>query len=288
MKKIKIPIALIALLLTVALSACGADVKNNNTVTSQTNTVTETIPEKTTQNTYEISSGLNESDIIHSEAEESETTAAITENSSAANPAEWTKAEIIDIYKKAAEKSDNKVKSEQTINMKDISINNGQYQGVIDFVMPIMSKLLANNSTEKDGITGGYKNLTETDVNSAKAYAVGDKIAIEMTMNNQTDKAKSDPLSGTVGHAITTVGDISEVTKQLNDLGLPIHLSDKDTSIHYTNAKIKVLIDKDGNIVKGTWSYTVDIRLNNYKVGNSTVDTTSVVMDNIITINGGF
>ncbi len=217
---------------------------------------------------------------------ESETVPA--ETVTAINPSEWSTAEIIDAYKKAASKSHGSVKSEQAITMKHFSINNGQYENVIDFVMPIMSKILANNSSEKDGITGGYQKLSEADVSSAKAYASGSNTVIELVMKNQTDGPYADAMSGSVGHAITAVGDISVVTDQINDLGIAIEISDKDTKINYTDATVKVLIDKDGNIVKGTWKYTVDITLNNYKVGKSTVETTSVVMDNVITVNDGF
>lgn len=220
-------------------------------------------------------------------AEVSETYADVTtENFD--DPAAWTKEQIIDAYKNAAKKSNSKVKSEQGIELKNISVNNGEYEGVFDFIMPIMSKLLANNSTEKDGITGGYNNLVASDVASAKAYKVGNNIAIEMVMKEQVSGAREDALSGSVGHAITAVGDIGVVTKQLKDLGLPIEISEKDTKIYYTNPTVKVLINSNGEIINGTWRYTVDINLNNYKAFGKAVDTTSVVMDNIITVNGGF
>lgn len=205
-----------------------------------------------------------------------------------ADPSVWTKSEIIDAYKNAAQKSNSTAKSEQTITFEKISVNNEELGGVFDFVKTIMTKLLANNSTETIGITGGYANLVESDVKSAKAYTVGNNTAIELVMNEQTDGAKSDKLSGTVGHAISTVGDISEVTAQLNDLGLPIKISDEHTSIHYTDPVVKVIIDPDGNIIKGTWSYTVEIRLEDYKVGKSNVENTSVVLNNVIKVNGGF
>ena len=156
------------------------------------------------------------------------------------------------------------------------------------FVKSIISVFLNNNSKETNGITGGYANLNEADVREAKIYKVGSNTAIEMVMHEQTDGANSNSLGGSVGHAISTVGDISVVTAQLNDLGLPLEISEKDTTIHYTKPTVKVLIDPNGKIIKGTWSYTVEIRLNNYKVGGTTVDNTSVIMDNLITVNGGF
>lgn len=204
------------------------------------------------------------------------------------NPADWSTAQIVDVYKTAAKKSNDNVKSEQSIALKSISVNNGEYEGVFEFITPIMSKLLANNSTEKDGITGGYNDLVASDIAFARAYKSGNNIAVEMILNEQVSGAREDALKGSVGHAITAVGDITVVTKQLKDLGLPLEISEKDTKIYYTNPKVKVLINSNGEIINGTWSYTVEINLNNYKAFGKTVDTTSVIMDNTITLNGGF
>lgn len=280
-----------AVILCIVTVLVFSSCRNNSTV----NSTPETTAEATTEVNFTDKTAENNTLVNNINPDSTSPSATVpasdittSETASAANPSEWSTAEIIDAYKKAAAKSNDSVKSEQTITLKDFSINNGQYENVLDFVMPIMSKILANNSTEKDGITGGYQNLCEADIESARAVAAGDKIAIEMTMKNQTDGPRGDALGGSVGHAITAVGDIGVVTDQINDLGIAIEISDKDTKINYTNATVRVLIDKDGKIVKGTWKYTVDIRLNNYKVGKSTVETTSIVMDNVITVNGGF
>lgn len=220
--------------------------------------------------------------------EENSVTIPTASSADIADPSAWSIEQIIEAYKDSAKKSDSKAKSEQSISLKSISVNNGEYEGLFEFITPIMSKLLANNSTEKDGITGGYKNLSVSDVATAKAYKVGNNIAIEMVMKDQISGAQEDALSGSVGHAITAVGDISVVTQQLTDLGLPLEISEKDTKIYYTKPVVKVLIDKNGEIINGTWSYTVEISLNNYKAFGKTVNTTCVIMDNTITVNGGF
>ncbi|MEE0980464.1 MAG: hypothetical protein U0K91_02170, partial [Acutalibacteraceae bacterium] len=83
------------------------------------------------------------------------------------------------------------------------------------------------------------------------------------------------------------VGDIGAVAKQLEDK-LPLEINYNETKIYYTNPTVKVLIDPNGKIVNGTWQYTVDIRLNNYKAFGQPVDSTSIVMVNTLTLNGGF
>lgn len=277
-----------ALLMLFSLSSCKGEEMQAENTTEAPPVLTSYSEENISQTAIAHIENKEETNITVQETDIISTTAEITESDSAVNPSEWTTIEIIEAYRKAAEKSDKSTVSEKAIAMKDFSINNGQYENVIDFVMPIMSKLLANNSTAEDGITGGYKNLSESDIKSAKAYSVGNNTAIELVLKNQTAGPYEDAKSGSVGHAITAVGDISVVTNQINDLGIAIQISEKDTKINYTNASVKVLIDKDGNIIKGTWRYTVDIELNNYKVGKSPVEQTSVVMDNVITVNGGF
>ncbi len=284
-----------------SLTACGND---DSTVTPEKTTaaidLTEEYTEATTEKASEENTLTAEAAVESSTTEEAsdDVPSSVADITNTASPevsvtsakslAEWSNSEIAQAYKKAAVKSASSVKSQQAISLSAVSINNGQYENVIDFIMPIMSKLLANNSTETDGITGGYENITGYDIAQAKIYSVGQNTAIEMVMKEQTDGANSDSLGGTVGHAITTVGDIKVVTTQLNDLGLPIEVSAENTVIHYRNPIVKVLIGPDGKIINGTWSYTVEIVLNNYKVGSSPVETTSVVLDNTITVNGGF
>lgn len=213
----------------------------------------------------------------------SETTEALTTNLTD-DPADWSVAQIVDAYKNAAKKSHSTAKSSKNVEIKNISVNGSE----IKFVAPIMSKLIANNSEDENGITGGFNNLIESDVASAKAYKSGNNVVIEMVMREQISGAAEGELDGTVGHAIKTVGDISVVTNQLKDLGLPLDFPEENIKIYYTKPVVKVLINNNGEIVNGTWRYTVEIRLNDYKAFGKPVDTTSVIMDNIITVNGGF
>lgn len=277
----RISLLIFTVLIIVSLTACRNDGKTDNPQEALTSSISEELTDAVLNN-LQITEFA--STVINTEL--TKTTAATPLSTEASTAV--TNAEIVDLYKKAAQKSNPTVKSEQKITLSDISINNGQFGSGMKFVKSIISVFLNNNSKETNGITGGYANLNEADVREAKIYKVGSNTAIEMVMHEQTDGANSNSLGGSVGHAISTVGDISVVTAQLNDLGLPIEISEKDTTIHYTKPTVKVLIDPNGKIIKGTWSYTVEIRLNNYKVGGTTVDNTSVIMDNLITVNGGF
>ena len=271
-----------------SLSACGKDTPDTpsdiNTSTSEKST-DNTIQDETTSSTTEADDTSSTTSTQPSVTDKSEepTVPANAPTQKPDSPADWTKAQIVEAYKAAARKTHSSVKSQHRIEMKEVLVNGKE----IGFVVPIMSAFLRSNETDKDGITGGYDKLTAADVASAKAYKNGSALIIEMTMNKQTSGASEDANSGCVGHAITTVGDIGTVAKQLEDK-LPLELNDKETRIYYTNPTVKVVIDPNGKIVNGTWQYTVDIRLNNYKAFGQPVDSTSVVMKNTLTVNGGF
>ncbi len=254
----------------------------------------------------EITDITSEIDSVYDAQDESESTTVITEDSgetvaastdvasdsesttvASKNPSELTKAEIIEIYKNAAVKSRSSVTSQHSVEITKISINGEELGGAFNFIKSIISTFISNNSEDTQGITGGYKYLSEADVYSAKTYISGNETVIELVMKEQTDGAKGDIHGGSVGHVIDVVGDISTVTDELTELGLPIEISGETTTIHYTNPVVKVVIDGDGKIVRGTWRYTVEIKLGKFKAFGADVDDASIMMDNIITVNGG-
>lgn len=286
----------IALILTVvtvfSLSACGKEKFSDNPQENTTdNTIdinqelTDNIADNTTTSAVDVTDTSGSSVTEPSSVDTSENLSvpanAPTQNNN--DPSKWSAAQIVEAYKTAAKKTHSSVKSQHRIEMKEVLVNGKE----IGFVVPIMSAFLKSNETDKDGITGGYTNLTAADVASAKAYKNGSATVIEMTMKKQTSGASEDANSGSVGHAVTGVGDIGAVAKQLEDK-LPLEINYNETKIYYTNPTVKVLIDPNGKIVNGTWQYTVDIRLNNYKAFGQPVDSTSIVMVNTLTLNGGF
>lgn len=219
------------------------------------------------------------------EKEDDATTTTATTTQLSNNPADWSKERIVKEYKAAAAKSHSSTKSQHKISIEEIKVNGKTYDGITG----LMSKLLANNSEDKDGITGGHQNLVAADVKSAKAYKSGNNTVIEMTMKDQVAGPSESDKSGSVGHAITVVGDISSVTKQITDLGFPLDINEKETKIYYTNATVKVVVNEDGKIINGTWQYTVEISLKNYSVmKNVHVDSTSILMVNTLSVGGGF
>lgn len=182
------------------------------------------------------------------------------------DPSEWSDEEIVEFYKASAVKSQNKVKSVKKMTLKEFSVNDGDgaLGSFVDFVLPFFISALEKNSTEFDGITGGYENLEVSDTESVKAYKEGNYTVIEMNMKEQTDGVHAEEKSGTVGHAITVVGDLSVVEAEFPKLA--IGFDDADISLRYANPKLRVKINKDGIIESGVWSYTVCIDIKNLRI----------------------
>lgn len=223
-----------------------------------------------------------------------ETTSENETKAFSANPAEWTDEEIIEFYKQAAIKSQTKVTSKQEMTMTEMVVNDGSgFIGkLVEMATPIMKSALKKNSTEFEGITGGYENLELSDAKSVKAYKSGNYTVVEMTLKEQTDGAHGDAYSGSVGHAITVVGDISTVAAELPQFN--IDFDNAELKLHYSNPKLKVKINKDGIIEKGTWTYRVDVKLENLYVAavriplSATINSAYGSVDYIITTGGGF
>lgn len=255
------------------------EIQTTAPVTETTTVTQETTATETTTQVIETTEAPTQAPPVT----EVQTTEAVTEDVSS-----WDVQKVVEFYKNAAQRTGTSVKSQQTVELKDISVNNGQLGGMFSFVTPILSSFLSSSVTETDGITGDFSLLTAAEVSSAKAYEAENGTAVEITLNSQTDSAASQTRDGSVAHGISVVGDLPSIMSQLKEKGLPIDISLENTVLTYTNPVIKVLIDDNSNIVKGTWSCTVEISLSDYKFAGSAVDSTVVVLNNKIVVNGGF
>ncbi len=204
------------------------------------------------------------------------------------DPKEWTKEEIVKFYKESAKKSTG-VKSVQTMTMNngmDVTLNNSALEFVIGLAEPIIKLALKNNSIEFDGITGGYNSLVPSDVQSAKAYKDGDYTVVEMVMVEQTDDAYGDTFKGTVGHGISVVGNIAVVADNFPDWN--INFKDAFVELKYVNPVVKVRINKNGVIEKGTWSYVVNVHVKDLQIESVIVKNAKTEIDYVVTTGGGF
>lgn len=282
----KIIALLTAAVMLFTFAACKGEEKPEEITTTQPALQTEettSAVQSTEQTTYEEESST-----------ETETTTEMQQEVTlSANPSEWSDEEVVAFYKAAAAKSSN-AKSVQTMKMTELVVNDGDglLGTLVEMITPFFVKALEKNSTEFDGITGGYQNLMVADTTSVKAYKSNGKTVVEMTLKEQTDGAHGDQFSGTVGHAITVLGDVAVVQQELPQFR--IGLDEADIVLRYTNPKLKVLINENGVIEKGEWSYTIKVRIANLRVDavkvpiGATVDKGHGSVSYRVVVGGGF
>ena len=212
----------------------------------------------------------------------------VDENKISDNPADWSKEQIVYMYKQAATKSHDTAESSQTMTMPTMIVNDGD--GALGFfinmVKPVIDSVIEKQATTYGGITGGYKNLVASDVESAKAYKEGNYTVIEMRMVEQTDGLYGDPQAGTVGHAINVLGNVATAVEQFPDFD--IKYEEADIKIHYADPIVKVRINENGIIEKGTWSYMTEIDIKHLAIGSVMVDKAYAEIEYVIVVGGGF
>ncbi len=290
----KIIALLLAAAMLVAFAACSKNGGEDTTTTAtQSDNISETQAVETT-----------DADLTTEPASES-TTADSSETTTAAetttavpsdDPAKWTDEEIIAFYKAAATKTHPKVQHSQTMTMDSLVIGEGGGVGgffIDSIAIPAINGVLKKNSTTFDGITGGYKDLAVSDAKSLKAYKSGNYTIIEMTMKDQTDGKHGHNMSGTVGHAITVLGDVSIAVAEFPQF--KIDTENADIKIHYNNATVKVKINQNGLIEKGTWDYTASVSIKNLGLNFKDATTKDLVVKKAaadigynIVLGGGF
>ena len=133
---------------------------------------------------------------------------------SASDPSQWTTEQIVEFYKTAALNSKSQ-KSVEKKNLAEMVVKDGDgwLKTLVELVTPILVFALENSETEFDGITGKPEAIVPEDVQSAKAYKSGNYTVVEMKLKEQVDGPHGDRYSGTVGHSISVLGDISAVSE---------------------------------------------------------------------------
>ena len=204
------------------------------------------------------------------------------------NPTDWSKEQIASFYKQAATKSHDGAESSQTMTMPKLVVNDGDgaLNWFIQLLKPVIDSVLEKNTTTYGGITGGYKNLVASDIDTAKAYKEGEYTVIEMTMVEQTDGIYGDAQGGTVGHAINVLGNVATAAEQFPDFD--IKFEEADIKVHYATPTVKVKINKDGIIEKGTWSYTSEVYIRHLQINSIMIEKADAEIDYVIVVGGGF
>lgn len=202
------------------------------------------------------------------------------------DPSQWSKEQIVYMYKQAATKSHDTAESSQTMTMPVLEVEGGALGFFLSIAKPAINAVLEKQTTTYGGITGGYQKLVASDVDTAKAYKEGNYTVIEMRMVEQTDGLYGDPQEGTVGHAINVLGNVATAVEQFPQFD--IKYKEADIKIHYADPIVKVRINEKGMIEKGTWSYVSKIDIKHLTIGSTTVDKAYAEIEYVIVVGGGF
>ncbi len=290
----KIIAILMAMLMILSFAACdnGAETQVSTTSADSSESVTVEDTDDQPVGESDVSNEMT-TEAVSTEAS-AETTTEIQVTMPSEDPSSWTTEQIVEFYKAAAIKSKTKVKSKEAKELKKMVVNDGDgvLGTLVEWATPFLVSALENSESEFDGITGGYENLVASDVATAKAYKSGGYTVIEMTMKPQTDGIHGERYSGTVGHAISVLGDISAVAEALPMFA--IDFENAKIELKYVKPTVKVKINKDGIIEKGTWSYSIDITVEHLFVKavrlpiEAMVDSGYGTVDYLVTVGGGF
>lgn len=259
---------------------------NSNDVEVENTTGEDTSEEQSTEKNEEESS--TKADNKNEKEDKEDRTETTTEKKLSDDPAEWSKAEVVEFYKQTAIKTHPTVKSSQTMELTKLVLNDGD--GALGFfinmVKPVINTVIKNNTTTYNGLTGGFTKLQASDVKTAKAYKQGKYTVVEMTMVEQTDGLYGDAQEGTVGHAINVLGNVATAVEQFPDFD--IKYKEADIKIRYENPTVKVKINEKGVIEKGTWSYNAVIAIKHLEISGVMVDKADAEIKYVIVVGGGF
>ncbi len=140
--------------------------------------------------------------------------------------------------------------------------------GSLGALLKIAQKPVANalnkNSKDRTDIPGKPSGMQASHMKSASAVTSGNYTTITFNVKDQTQGAKADNYSGSVGCAVGTLGDVDNA---IRELGLSVDYKDGKIELTYTNCKVVVKIDNTtGKIVEGSWAYDVNVYANGIKV----------------------
>lgn len=292
----------LSVIMVFVLVSCGGNSDNTETTTTEKNNDSVTTEKAETETEVVTKVVVNDEGVTEFitevvEVTEKDETVVTTEKQTevatkkpvsevSKNPSDWTMEQVVDFYKKACANSSH-VTSKQTMYMRKDSLKAAGGLGTfLSMAEPIIRGVMKMNHTDVPGITGGHENLSVDDCKTAKAYKDGDYIVVEMTMKDQTDGIYGKRNEGHIGHAIYVVDGVAEVAEQFSQFD--VRYKEADIKIYYTDAQLKVKINSDGVIEKGTWTYVCTPKCNNLYIEGITVNDAGAVIDYGVTLNGGF
>lgn len=265
-KFLRFAAAVLAAILLFSFSACKKDDSDSDSSTEEPSVTVD-------------SGAVTESTKPEGESTTGEPTTVGSRPSAQTGSSGTTKPEAINVYSglnstntskvlryyKAAAANTKSIDATQLMSIKrvDYTPRNSFQKGMLSLFTGIASAALAANSTPVNEVPGVPDEIKSSDLISANAVAYGNYTIVTLNVRTQQDDQNTkDAHRGPVGRTVGTVGNLDRVFDEMPSI--KVDTSKGSITLRYDDCKVVVKIDNvSGTIVSGTWSYTVDIDVDN-------------------------
>lgn len=273
----KILAIILAAVLVLSFAACKKNDTNNDTTAGDAQTSgqaadvsasddTASSEEASSEVETEVVTDKEGHTVIETKASQSSDTKNTTKGSTTPSKGLNTNnaAACIKAYQAAVNATKQFKSGRQNMALKGNITADGSLGALLKIAQKPVANALNKNSKDRTDIPGKPSGMQASHMKSASAVTSGNYTTITFNVKNQTQGAKADNHSGSVGCAVGTLGDVDNA---IRELGLSVDYKDGKIELTYTNCKVVVKIDNTtGKIVEGSWAYDVNVYANGIKV----------------------
>lgn len=273
----KILAIILAAVLVFSFAACKKNDTNNDTTAGDAQTSgqaadvsasddTASSEEASSEVETEVVTDKEGHTVIETKASQSSDTKTTTKGSTTPSKGLNTNdaAACIKAYQAAVNATKQFKGGRQNMALKGSITADGSLGALLKIAQKPVANALNKNSKDRTDIPGKPSGMQASHMKSASAVTSGNYTTITFNVKDQTQGAKADNHSGSVGCAVGTLGDVDNA---IRELGLSVDYKDGKIELTYTNCKVVVKIDNTtGKIVEGSWAYDVNVYANGIKV----------------------
>lgn len=273
----KILAIILAAVLVLSFAACKKNDTNNDTTAGDAQTSGQAADVAASDDTASSEEASSEVEtemvtdkeghtVIETKAPQSSDTKNTTKGSTTPSKGLNTNdaAACIKAYQAAVNATKQFKSGRQNMSLKGSITADGSLGALLKIAQKPVANALNKNSKDRTDIPGNPSGMQASHMKSASAVTSGNYTTITFNVKDQTQGAKADNHSGSVGCAVGTLGDVDNA---IRELGLSVDYKDGKIELTYTNCKVVVKIDNTtGKIVEGSWAYDVNVYANGIKV----------------------
>ena len=280
----KILAIILAAVLVLSFAACKKNDTNNDTTAGDAQTSgqaadvsasddTASSEEASSEVETEVVTDKEGHTVIETKAPQSSDTKTTTKGSTTPSKGLNTNdaAACIKAYQAAVNATKQFKIGRQNMALKGSITADGSLGALLKIAQKPVANALNKYSKDRTDIPGKPSGMQASHMKSASAVTSGNYTTTTFNVKDQTQGAKADNHSGSVGCAVGTLGDVDNA---IRELGLSVDYKDGKIELTYTNCKVVVKIDNTtGKIVEGSWAndvyvYAIGIKVSIVSVNN--------------------